>query len=145
MKENEIISTRIFDYPTAKLWEAWTNPDHLKIWWGPNGFTNTFDEYDFSEGGVWRFTMHSPDGKDYFNENVFREIETEKRIVLDHVVDPLFRLEVVFEPISERTRIVFRMIFESKELCEALKPVCVPSNEENFDRLEVVLHGIDSV
>src|SRR5688500_8680230 len=46
MELNEIVTTRIFSYPRQLVWNAWTNPDHLKNWWGPNGFTNTFHQFD---------------------------------------------------------------------------------------------------
>jgi len=37
-----IVSTRVFDAPRELLFKAWTDPDHLVRWWGPQGFTNTF-------------------------------------------------------------------------------------------------------
>ena len=47
----EIVSTRIIYKPTELVFNAWANPDHLKKWWGPAGFTNTFNEFDFRVGG----------------------------------------------------------------------------------------------
>jgi uncharacterized protein YndB with AHSA1/START domain len=38
-------------YPKHLVYQAWTNPNHLKNWWGPNGFTNTFNEFDLRPGG----------------------------------------------------------------------------------------------
>lgn len=40
----EIVSMRIFNSPRELVFRAWAEPEHLKTWWGPNGFTNTFKE-----------------------------------------------------------------------------------------------------
>lgn len=54
----EIVNTRIFAVPIQLVFNAWSNPDHLKNWRGPAGFTNTSKEFDFREGGQWSFIMH---------------------------------------------------------------------------------------
>lgn len=58
--EREIVSSRIFTSPRELVFKAWSDPDHLKNWWGPAGFTNTFEAFDFRPGGRWRFVMHGP-------------------------------------------------------------------------------------
>jgi uncharacterized protein YndB with AHSA1/START domain len=75
VNERGVVATRIFDAPRDLVWRAFTDPDHLKQWWGPNGFTNTFYVFDLKVGGHWRFTMHGPDGKNYENEAVFVAID----------------------------------------------------------------------
>jgi uncharacterized protein YndB with AHSA1/START domain len=57
----EIVSSRVVDATRALVYTAWAEPDHLKNWWGPAGFTNTFTEFDFRPGGKWTFTMNGPD------------------------------------------------------------------------------------
>jgi len=64
----EILSSRKFNFTQALVFQAWSNPNHLKNWWGPPGFTNTFNEFDFREGGKCRFAMHGPDKENYPNE-----------------------------------------------------------------------------
>ena len=135
----EIISTRTFNFSRAKVFSAWAHPQHLKNWWGPKGFTNTFHEFDFSEGGKWKFVMHGPDGANYDNESQFVKIQEPELIVLNHISPPLFQINAHFEEEGEKTKLTFKMIFLSATLCEQLKPICIPSNEENFDRLEVEL------
>ncbi|EMO29454.1 toxin-antitoxin system, toxin component domain protein [Leptospira interrogans serovar Bataviae str. HAI135] len=49
----------------------WTEPEHVIHWWGPKGFTNTFETMDVRPGGIWKFIMHGPDGTDYPNLIVF--------------------------------------------------------------------------
>ena len=52
-------NSRVFDAPRERVFRAWTDPEHLKQWWGPKGFTNTFHEFDMRPGGHWRFVMHA--------------------------------------------------------------------------------------
>ena len=140
---NEIISTRIINAPREKVYRAFANPQHLKNWWGPAGFTNTFYEFDLRAGGKWKFTMHGPDGANYENESEFVEIEENERIVFNHIVNPLFQMIITFEETEGKTKFGFRMIFATEELCNQLKPICIPSNEQNFDRLEAELARMD--
>lgn len=65
---------RTIDAPRDLVFDAWTDPAHVGQWWGPDGFTTTTHEIDIRPGGVWRFTMHGPDGVDYPNEIAFEEI-----------------------------------------------------------------------
>ena len=134
-----ILSKRVFNFPREKVFRAWSQPEHLKAWWGPKGFTNTFSEFHFCEGGSWKFVMHGPDGANYDNESTFVKIEEPRLIVFNHIVSPLFQVQASLDAVGGQTMFTFKMIFLSAALCEQLKPVCIPSNEENFDRLDVEL------
>ncbi|NIK71384.1 SRPBCC family protein [Paenibacillus sp. BK720] len=137
--ENEIVSTREFDFARERVFEAWVNPELLKRWWGPNGFTNTFHECEIKPGGNWRFTMHGPNGVDYENHNVFEEIVPLERIVLRHTSNPEFQLTAIFEDLDGRSRLTFRQLFKDKKTFEAVKAYAVDGNEQNLDRLSLVL------
>ena len=71
--DREVVSTRLIDAPRERVIAAFSDPEQLAKWWGPNGFTNTIKKFDFREGGDWHLTMHGPDGTDYRNESVFVE------------------------------------------------------------------------
>jgi uncharacterized protein YndB with AHSA1/START domain len=108
-----IVGTREYDAPRELLFSAWTAVEHLAQWWGPNGFTTTTSRFEFWPGGVWRFVMHGPDGRDYQNNVTFDEIVPPERIVYRHGggedVEPVrFRQTVIFEDLGGRTRIVWR-------------------------------------
>lgn len=135
----DIFSTRLLAAPRELVWRAWTEPQHLARWWGPKGFTNTFREFDPRPGGHWRFTMHGPDGTDYDNHSVFVALAAPERIVLDHLSNPRFRVTATFAEEAAGTRVDFLMHFESAAVCAAVRPICEPSNEENFDRLAAEL------
>jgi len=115
-----IIGVREFDAPRDLVFSAWTDPKHLARWWGPHGFTTTTHSFDFRPGGVWRFVMHGPDGRDYQNRITFEEIVRPERIVYRHGgtidVEPVqFRQTVIFEDLGRRTRITWRGDFPSAD------------------------------
>lgn len=140
--ENELIATRVYDVSRELVFRAWTTPDLLARWWGPQGFTNTVHECDMRPGGAWWFTMHGPDGVDYPNHNVFVEIVPLERIVLDHLSGHKFRITATFESIEGRTRVTFRQLFKNQEEFEEAKPICIEANEQNLDRLGKVLEEL---
>ena len=113
-----IVGTREFDAPRALVFSAWTDPKHLAQWWGPHGFTTTTYSFEFRPGGVWRFVMHGPDGRDYQNRITFEEIVPPERIVYRHGggddVEPVqFRTTVMLEDLGRRTRVIWRGEFPS--------------------------------
>jgi uncharacterized protein YndB with AHSA1/START domain len=55
--DRELLISRLLDAPIKLVWEVWTNPDHIKNWWGPNGFTNTIHLMDVKVGGEWDLAM----------------------------------------------------------------------------------------
>ncbi|HEX4488980.1 MAG TPA: SRPBCC domain-containing protein [Terriglobales bacterium] len=116
--DREIHLTRIFDAPRELVFKAWTNPEHLSQWWGPNGFTTTTYEMDFRPGGVWRFMMHGPDGTDYPNRITYEEIVEPERIVYSHGGDDTpvdHKVSAIFTDLGDKTSLSFRMVFNSKE------------------------------
>jgi len=120
--EVELVAVRELDAPPSVAWEAWSDASRLARWWGPTGFTTSTRSFRFEAGGVWRFTMHGPDGRDYENQINYREIDPQRRIVYAHGgdagVEPVsFTVHVTFEPLGPdgaRTRLTLRSIFPSK-------------------------------
>jgi uncharacterized protein YndB with AHSA1/START domain len=82
-----ITMERGFDAPPALLFRAYSDPDAMKAWYGPNGFTVTVLSMDFRVGGLFRFFMHGPDGTDYSNRMEYREIVPNERLVYRHGTD----------------------------------------------------------
>ena len=137
--DREFVTTRVFDAPRELVFKAWTDPNHLSQWWGPKGFTNTFQEFDMRPGGHWRFVMHGPDGVDYKNHSVFVEVVHPERIVFDHISGPKFQVTATFTEQAGKTKLTFRMLFETAAECERVKVFAAEANEQNFDRLEAEL------
>ena len=113
--DRELQISRLFDAPVELMWEVWTNPEHIKNWWGPNGFTNTIFTMDTKPGGVWDFIMHGPDGTDYKNKSIFREIIPLKKIVYEHISGPKFIATVEFEAQGNKTFLTWSLLFETRE------------------------------
>lgn len=139
--ENEIYSSRDLNVPLEMLYQMFANPLYLKNWWGPKGFTNTFHEFDLRPEGKWILTMHGPEKGNYENSSVFKKIEPNKFISWKRVSQPHFEMEVLFDQLSEtKSRISFRMIFNTIEECNKIRNFVIPNNEENFDKLEQELY-----
>ena len=79
--KGSVVITRIFDAPRERVWKAWTDPEQLKHWWGPKGFTTPVFRADLRVGGALLYCMRSPEGKDYWGTGVYREIVPVTRIV----------------------------------------------------------------
>ena len=137
MKNREILSSRIINSPVEMVYQAFENPNHLKNWWGPEGFTNTIHEFDLRVGGNWILTMHGPEKGNYENSSVFKTVLPNKLISWERKSQPLFDMEIAFEKLEEnQTQISFKMIFATAEECEKMRKFVEPKNEENFNRLE---------
>jgi uncharacterized protein YndB with AHSA1/START domain len=137
-----VLSTeRILSASPGEVFAAFEDPDRLARWWGPSGFTNTFERFEFEPEGRWVFTMHGPNGASYANESVFREILPDSRIVIEHVVQPWFRLTVTLAPQGEGTLLTWDQEFESPEFAEKMRPLSLTANEQNLDRLQALLAG----
>jgi uncharacterized protein YndB with AHSA1/START domain len=114
-----IIGSRVFNAPRDLVFAAFSDPEHLAQWWGPDGFTLTTYAFDFRVGGVWRFVMHGPDGRDYQNRVTYDEIVPPQLITYHHGgsddVEPVrFETTVTFEEFGkDRTRIVWHGTFPS--------------------------------
>ncbi|GAB3510346.1 SRPBCC family protein [Emticicia fontis] len=139
-----IVTTRIINVSRELLYKAYTNPEVLAQWWGPKGFTNTFHQFDLKPDGEWNFIMHGPDGKDYKNKIVFREIVPLEKIVFYHDSGPYYTGTVTFENTEDhnQTRLTYTMDIESLKVYHNLKDFIIGANEENFDRLEEVLRKL---
>ncbi|HKN75478.1 MAG TPA: SRPBCC family protein [Candidatus Acidoferrum sp.] len=120
----EIVLSRVFDAPREMVWNAWTDPKQIVKWWGPRGFTTTIHEMDVRPGGVWRQTMHGPDGANYPGKSVFTEVVKYKRIVFSHSggkeggPGASFKSTWTFEVEGDQTKVTIRMVFDSAEARE---------------------------
>ena len=117
-----IITVREFDAPRELVFSLFTDPKHLAQWFGPNGFTTTTSSFDMRPGGVWRFVMHGPDGRNYQNRVTYEEVVPPERIVYRHggdngggddVEQVQFTQTITFDDLGGKTRITWRHDFPS--------------------------------
>lgn len=121
------------------VYGAFASPDLLALWWGPDGFTNTFEVFEFKVGGKWKFVMHGPDGKNYPNESVFAQLEPGSKVVIEHVCAPYFTLTVKLAPVSGGAQVSWEQVFADANTAQAVKRIVGPANEQNLDRMTQVL------
>ena len=141
--DSEIVTTRIVKTSGELAFRAWSEPEHLRNWWGPAGFTNTFHEFDFRVGGRWNFTMHAPTQGNFENSCEFIKIDKPHVIAWKRHSKPLFQVLTTFEEISpNETKVVFKQLFMTPEECAKLKKYVLDKNEKNFDRLEEELKNM---
>lgn len=124
--DRELSQTRVFDAPRALVFAAFTDPAHVSNWWGPNGFRTTTYEHALEPGGVWRFTMHGPDGTDYENRVVYREVVPNERLVWDHSGDRdyarAFVTTVTFQEVDAgRTSVTLHLRAPSAAIMDEMK------------------------
>lgn len=131
--------TRTLPHAPASVFEAFRDPARLARWWGPNGFTNTFETFEFRAGGAWVFTMVGPDGTGYPNVSEFVEIVAPSLIRLRHVNLPHFELTVTLEPAEGGTQLTWVGVFENAEFAESMRGFLEGANEQNLDRLAAEL------
>ena len=131
--------------PIDVVWKAWTDPEQIANWWGPNGFTNTITKMEIKPEGEWDLVMHGPDGTDYINKSIFKEIIKHKKIVYEHISDPKILATIAFESRGNTTFINWHMLFESKE--EFIHTVKTFKADEglrqNIEKLSIYLQGFD--
>ncbi|MFZ5629222.1 MAG: SRPBCC family protein [Spirochaetota bacterium] len=115
--------SRLVDAPRELVWKIWTEPEHVKEWWGPNGFTNSIHKFNPVPGGEWIFTMHGPDGTDYPNSVRFVEVIRNERLIYDHAQPEdggSFRTFVHFTDEGGKTRLSMRAVFSTIEYRQLL-------------------------
>ncbi|NYF51303.1 SRPBCC family protein [Tunturiibacter gelidoferens] len=147
--EREIVLSRVFDAPRQMVWDAWTDPKQVALWWGPKGFTTTIEEMDVRPGGVWKQVLHGPDGTDYLNESVFLEVVQNERLVYTltggRKGGPVVQFEkaTTFEEEAGGTRVTMRLIFASAEARDqnVRDYGSIEGAKQAFQRLEDYLAG----
>jgi len=77
LKTKNIVVTRVFDAPVEQVWKAWSDPEYVRQWWGPTGFSCPMAEMDFREGGTSLVCMRAPKefgGQDMYNTWTYKQI-----------------------------------------------------------------------
>jgi uncharacterized protein YndB with AHSA1/START domain len=85
--DREIVMIRAFDAPRDLVFEAWTNPEHVRHWWGLRSSTMVFCEADVRPGGSWRYVTREGDGVEVPFTGVYQEITAPERLVYTEMYD----------------------------------------------------------
>lgn len=141
--------SRMYNADRALVFDVWTRPEHIAHWFGPEGFRTTIHEMDVRAGGVWRFTMHGPDGTDYPNLVTYKEVVKPERLVYlqgDDAEPDRFEVTVTFKEHGEQTELHMISVFKSEaRLKEAIEQFGVIEGlREHMLRLENWLTGLSA-
>jgi len=128
-------TSRLIPASPEQIFSAFTDPARLARWWGPAGFRNTFELFQFETGGRWKYVMHGPDGRDYDNESTFVEVLPRQKVVIEHTSLPKYRLTITLEPSEVGTTVSWVQEFEKPDVARGIAHIVVPANEQNLDRL----------
>lgn len=117
-KDRTLTMRRTFDAPIQLVWDAWTQPEHIARWWGPQGMETNVLEHDFRVGGRWKYTMKMPNGSDFISEGMYSEIIHLQKIVTTADFKPMTEgviLSASFEEAGDKTQFVFEVIHDTVE------------------------------
>lgn len=145
VEDRTIRTSRTLPFSPMVVYGAFASPDLLALWWGPDGFTNTFEVFEFKIGGNWKFVMHGPDGKNYPNESKFAQLEPGSKVVIEHVCAPFFTLTVELAPVAGGTLVSWEQVFADAKTAQTVASIVGPANEQNLDRMTRVLTNASSV
>ncbi len=140
--DRTLSTSRTLPYTPKEIYGAFASAELLAAWWGPDGFSNTFEIFEFRTGGRWKFVMHGPDGTNYPNESVFKELVTNAKVVIHHDCPPYFTLTVELAPVTDGTHLSWQQVFEDAATAQAVKQIVGPANEQNINRLTQVLSKV---
>jgi uncharacterized protein YndB with AHSA1/START domain len=152
----ELVIRRVLDAPREAVWKAWTDPDRLTLWWGPEGFTSPECRIDLRVGGKYLLCMRSPGGHDYWSTGVYREIVPMKKIVCTdsfadsdgNVVAPSYYGMRVYWPLEMAVTVTFEeeggrtvLTLCHDGIPRDMKDDCEAGWSGSFDKLAASLRG----
>ena len=143
-EDNQLIHTRLLNAPRTLVWEVWTNPEHIKAWWGPDGFSLTTRSMTVLPGQSWEFVMHGW-GKDWENKIEYIEVIEPALLSYKHTgensEDYNFLVTITFEEMDGKTLLTMRSTFKSKAIIEELnkKVNAIEGGKQTLNRLEAYL------
>jgi len=118
-------------HPPERVFEAFAKPELLARWWGPDGFTNTFEVFEFRVGGRWKFVLRGPNGSHHPNESVFLELKAPSAVVIHHVSPPRYVLRMTLATCADGTAIEWAQEFEDSAVADRTMrtPLCAHGSE----------------
>jgi uncharacterized protein YndB with AHSA1/START domain len=140
--DRRFVHSRLIDATPEEVFSAFSQPERLARWWGPEGFFSTFETFDLRPGGSWQFVLHGPDGSNYPNVNVFQSVEPPNRVEVEHLSeDHHFVLKITFTDQGSQTLVGWEQTFDSVAQKQHIAPWVEPANEQNLDRLQREVAG----
>ncbi|WP_370673602.1 SRPBCC domain-containing protein [Pleomorphomonas sp. PLEO] len=141
--DRELVLQREIPFRRELVWKAMTDPVHVNMWWGPNGFTSEAVRMDFRIGGAWSFDMLGPDGTRYPNHSMFKKIVPPSKLVFD-VGDGKkvwFEMTVTLSEKIGGTLVTLRQLYETAALRDEVveKSGAVEGGKQHLAKLEAYI------
>lgn len=152
--QKEIVINRVFDLPVHTVWQAWTNHEYFKKWWGPKDFTCPSCKIEPWVGGKYHSCMRSPDGQEFWSTGVVKEFIPEKKLVVtdsfsdsegnkiaasDYNMPGDWPMELLitvnFEEAGNGTT---KMRLQHQGIPGEMRDDCIKGWNESFDKLEKI-------
>jgi uncharacterized protein YndB with AHSA1/START domain len=138
--ERELVITRVFDAPPKLVWEAMTNPEHVRQWYGLRSMTMSVCEIDLRPGGRWRYVMTGPDGGEFAFSGEYREIVPPERLVSTEGYEAMpghdYLVTVTFQDQDGKTAMTSHLLYQNGADRDGhLQSGMEPGMQETFDRL----------
>lgn len=148
---NDIVINRVFDLPISKVWQAWTEAEAFKKWWGPKDFTCPSSKMEARVGGKYLNCMRGPDGKEYWSTGAVKELIPERKLVVtDSFSDEKGNIKSASEygmPGDWPKELLITVYFEEADgatkmklrhegVPEEMREDCIKGWNESLDKLE---------
>jgi uncharacterized protein YndB with AHSA1/START domain len=127
--------SKLIDASAAEVFAAMSDPTRVARWWGPEGFTNTIQAFEFRANGKWHLTMHGPDGTDYPNESRFVRIVLNRLVEIEHLSGHHFVLTIELRDRGASTQVCWQQTFDTEQQFGQLAEFLAVANEQNLGRL----------
>ena len=149
----EVLITRTFNARRERVWEMWTTAEHLKQWWGPEGWSLPVCELDFRVGGTWFYCMEGPNDMTSCGRTTYLEIDAPTRLVhSDAFADaegnlldafPIAHISVQFLDEGDSTTVRSTVGYDSKEQRDTIVEMGMKAEiDQTLNRLEAYLQTL---
>ena len=147
MKNRTLTLKRTLSAPLKLVWEAWTQPEHIALWWGPKGMDTKVVEHDFRVGGKWKYTMEMPDGNEFISEGEYLVIVELEKIFSSANFKPMtegVEIQALFEEDGDKTNFTFNVVHPTEEYCKQQEKMGIINGWGSvFDRLETFVSTVN--
>ncbi|HET9433151.1 MAG TPA: SRPBCC domain-containing protein [Chitinophagaceae bacterium] len=150
--QNDIVINRVFDLPISKVWQAWTDAEEFKKWWGPKDFTCPSSKMEARVGGKYLNCMRGSDGKEYWSTGVVKELIPERKLVVtdsfsdekgnitsayDHGLPGNWPKELLISVYFEEADGATKLKLRHEGVPDEMRDECIKGWNESLDKLEM--------
>ncbi len=142
------IIKRVFNAPRRLVFEAYTQPEHVRRWYGPRYLSMTVCEIDLRPGGAWRFVLQAPDGGTHGFSGVYREIVPHERLVFTEGYEGMpgtdYVVTATFEEQDGKTTLTSTLVYKEMAHRDGHIAAGMESGmRESYERVDELIDALD--